>query len=129
MPAERLSMRKIREVLRLCWGGRLSARAVAQSCGMGRTTVREYVQRAEAAGLSWPLSEGLSDGELEARLFPPAPSVEGLGRCRIGRRFIGSAGGRVTLLLLWRSTGRPIRRATATAGFAICIANGAARCR
>ena len=77
MPAERLSMRKIREVLRLYWGGQLSARAVAQSCGMGRTTVREYVQRAEAAGLSWPLPEGLSDAELEARLFPPAPSVEG----------------------------------------------------
>jgi len=71
MPAERLSMRKIREVLRLSWGGGLSPRAVARSCGMGRTTVREYLQRATRAGLSWPLPEGLPDSELEALLFPP----------------------------------------------------------
>ena len=43
MPTERLSMRKVREVLRLSWGGKLSTRAVAHSCGMGRTTVREYL--------------------------------------------------------------------------------------
>jgi len=74
MPAERLSMRKIREVLRLSWGGKLSPRAVAHSCGMGRTTVREYLQRAERAGLSWPLPEGLTDGDLERLLFPPPVS-------------------------------------------------------
>jgi len=71
MPAERLSMRKIREVLRLSWGGKLGARAVAHSCGIGRTTVQEYLQRARRAGLSWPLPEGLSDSALEALLFPP----------------------------------------------------------
>lgn len=74
MPAERLSMRKVREVLRLSWGGKLSTRAVALSCAIGRTTVREYLQRAERAGLSWPLPEELSDSELEARLFPPPVS-------------------------------------------------------
>ena len=31
MPVERLSMRKTREILRLSWGGQLSARAVALS--------------------------------------------------------------------------------------------------
>jgi hypothetical protein len=80
MPAERISMRKIREVLRLSLGGRLSARAVAASCGMGRTAVREYVQRATRAGLSWPLPEGLADDALEALLFP-----RGTARCRTGR--------------------------------------------
>lgn len=74
MPAERVSMRRIREVLRLSWGGKLSPRAVAQSCGLGRTTVREYLQRARQAGLSWPLPEKLSDGELETLLFPPPVS-------------------------------------------------------
>jgi transposase len=69
---------------------------------MGRTTVREYVQRAEAAGLSWPLPEGLSDGELETRLFPPAPSVEGpraLPDWAAIHRERQRPG--VTLLLLW----------------------------
>ena len=75
MPAERLSMRKVREVLRLSWGGKLSARAVARSCAIGRTTVREYLQRAVRAGLSWPLPEGLADSELEALLFPPPVSA------------------------------------------------------
>lgn len=70
MPAERLSMRKIREVLRLSWGGKLSGRDVGRSCGLGRTTVREYLARAARAGLSWPLPEGLADAELEQALFP-----------------------------------------------------------
>jgi len=78
MPAERLSMRMIREVLRLSWGGKLSARAVARSCGIGRTSVREYLVRATRAGLSWPLPEAMGDGDLETLLFPPpAPSADG----------------------------------------------------
>lgn len=69
MPSERLSMRKIREVLRLSWCAQLSSAVVAQSCGMGRTTVREYLQRAERAGLCWSMVEEMSDTALEERLF------------------------------------------------------------
>ena len=54
MPGKRLSMRKIKQVLRLKFDCKLSNQAVATSCGISRTTVREYVQRAERAGLSWP---------------------------------------------------------------------------
>lgn len=74
MPAERLSMRKIRQVLRLSWGGKLGSRPVARSCGIGRTTVSEYLERASKAGLSWPLPPEMTDRELEAVLFPPKPS-------------------------------------------------------
>jgi transposase len=63
-------MRKIREILRLCWGSRLSARQAASSCGVGRTTIKEYLDRAEKAGLSWPLPEDLDEVTLENRLFP-----------------------------------------------------------
>jgi len=79
MPAERLSMRKIKEVLRLSWGGRLSSRAVARSCGIGRTTVREYLYRANEAGLGWPLPEGMTDGELEELLFDLRAPGRGAG--------------------------------------------------
>ena len=72
---ERLSMRKIREVLRLHLACGLSARRIAQSTAVGRTTVGEYLQRFKASGLSWPLPETLSDTELEHRLFPPPPTV------------------------------------------------------
>jgi len=63
-------MRKVREVLRLSWACRLSSRDVARSCGIARSTVGEYVRRAQEAGLSWPLPADLDDGVLERRLFP-----------------------------------------------------------
>ena len=72
MPAERVTMRKIREILRLKWACRLSNRQVAASCGMARSTVAETLYRAKAAGLSWPLPEDLDDTQLEARLYPAA---------------------------------------------------------
>ena len=72
---ERLSVRKIREVLRLRFETGLSGRQVAASLQMARSTVGEYERRFTAAGLTWPLSASLSDSELEQRLFPPAPAV------------------------------------------------------
>ena len=71
MPRKRLTMRKIREVLRLKAAG-LKIREIAVSTGAARTTVYEYLVRAESAGLSWPLPEDMDDEALEARLFPPA---------------------------------------------------------
>ena len=50
MAAERLSMRKIKEVLRLTALGR-SPGAIAQSIQIGQNTVRRYVIRARGAGL------------------------------------------------------------------------------
>ena len=70
MAAERLSMRQIRDVLRLKWECGLSDRRTARSCGISRPAVAEYVKRATAAGLSWPLPAGLDDAALEAQLFP-----------------------------------------------------------
>ena len=65
MAAKRLSMRKIREVLRLKWKQGLRNRKIARSCSIGHSTVAEYISRAEEAGLSWPLPADLDDGELE----------------------------------------------------------------
>jgi transposase len=61
MPRERLSMRKIREVLRL---NGLGGRATARSWSIAHSTVRDYLHRAKAAGLTWPLPEGLDVDEL-----------------------------------------------------------------
>ena len=79
MPRERLSMRTIREVLRLRWEAGLSQREIGLSCRLGRSTVRDYLVRAEAAGLGWPLPEGMGDEALERRLFPP-PAPSGVRR-------------------------------------------------
>ncbi len=68
-------MRKIREVLRLKWEQNLPNRAIARSCSIGRTTVSEYLHRAAAAGLTWPLPEELDEGKLQQKLFPPPPVI------------------------------------------------------
>ena len=70
MAQERLSMRKIREVLRLKWECRLTNRAIARSCSISHSTVGEYVQRAQAAGLSWPIPAELDEDALFRLLFP-----------------------------------------------------------
>jgi transposase len=71
MPAERLSMRKVREVLRLR-SLKVTVRKIALSLHMGASTVGEYLERAKEAGLAWPFPEDLSDRDLETRLFPSA---------------------------------------------------------
>jgi hypothetical protein len=69
VPARRKSMRKVKEVLRLRFELGLGQRQIARSCGMGLGTVHEYLERAVAAGIGWPLPEGLGEEELEAKLF------------------------------------------------------------
>jgi transposase len=103
MPQERLSMRKIREVLRLRWEQGLSHRQIIASCGIGHGTVVEYLRRAGAAGLTWPLPAALTDAELEGRLFPPPAALPAAVRPLpdwVGvHRELRKKG--VTLLLLW----------------------------
>ena len=103
MPRKRLTMRKIREVLRLKAAG-LNIREIAESTGSARTTVYEYLVRAEGAGLSWPLPDDMDDEALEARLFPPATAELARRRpvpdWREVHRELRS-GKHVTLRLLW----------------------------
>jgi transposase len=72
-------MRRIRQVLQLHFGAHASARVIAREVGVGRTTVQDYLTRAGAAGLGWPLAPELTDEALEQLLFP-APS------CKAGAR-------------------------------------------
>jgi len=73
MSQERLTMRKIREVLRLKWECNLSNRAIARSCSISHSTVGEYIHRAEEAGLSWPLPDEMDEDRLFEILFPKSP--------------------------------------------------------
>lgn len=75
MASRRLSMRKIKEVLRLKWHYGRSNHEIATSCNIARSTVREYVRRAEMAGLSRPLDPSLDDATLENLLFPINPAI------------------------------------------------------
>ncbi len=66
-------MRKIKEVLRLKFSVGLGLRAIARSCSIGLGTVHEYLQRAEAAGVTWPLGEDWDEDRLETALFGGPP--------------------------------------------------------
>jgi transposase len=62
-------MRKVKEVLRLSFGLGLQQNEIARSCAIGQSTVHRYLQKAAAAGLTWPLAEDLDDRRLEELLF------------------------------------------------------------
>jgi transposase len=65
-------MRKVKEVLRLRFGLGLQQNQIARSCSIGQATVHRYLQKAAAAGLTWPLPEDIDDRRLEELLFPVA---------------------------------------------------------
>jgi transposase len=76
MPTERLSMRRIRDLLRLKHENGLSSRLISASLGISKGAVSSYLQRAQVAGLSWPLPDDLTDTALERLLFPGAPAPD-----------------------------------------------------
>ncbi len=69
MPRQRLSMRRIKQLLTMRFGAGASARSIAQELGIAPSTVREYLGRAAAAGVVWPLAADDTDESLMARLF------------------------------------------------------------
>jgi len=69
VPRPHISMRNVRDVLRLSLGEGLSLRQIAASLQIPHTTVADHVRRAKAAGLSWPLPDDLDDDALRGRLF------------------------------------------------------------
>ena len=80
MPAERTAMRQVREVLRLRFVGGVPIREIARRIGVVASTVRATINRFQAAGLSWPLPEEMTDAALEARLYADAGSKQGYRR-------------------------------------------------
>ena len=105
MPSERLSMRHIRELLRLKFENGLPGRMIAASLGLSKGAVHDYLGRLAAAGLSWPLPEDLTDTALERRLFPGPPSAGSAGRPEPNWAYVDAELRRkgVTRALLWQA--------------------------
>jgi len=72
MPAERLSMRKTKEILYLKWAERRRHRHIARALGVGVGTVSETVRRAAEHQLDWPRVEAMPEPQLEALLYGAA---------------------------------------------------------
>ena len=76
MPAERIAMRQVRDVLRLNAAG-VSGNEIAQRVGVAPSTVRLTLKRLAVAGLGWPLPAEMTDVALEAQLFTGAGKKQG----------------------------------------------------
>ena len=70
MAKERISMRKIKEVLRLKYDRSLNVSQISRICGISRPAVDSYLLKFRASGLGWPLPEEITEDLLEERLFP-----------------------------------------------------------
>lgn len=72
------SMRQIKEILRLKNELNLSVRDIGRSCAVATSTVGDYLKRAAAAGIGWPIPEDWTEDELLERLLgagEPTPAV------------------------------------------------------
>lgn len=65
-------MHTLTEIVRLSSQG-LSDRLIARSVGLSRTTVMRYIERAAAAGVTWPLPVGMTESKLAELLAPAVP--------------------------------------------------------
>ncbi|MGC9185747.1 MAG: IS21 family transposase [Thiomonas sp.] len=102
MPAPRINMRKIKDVLRLKLQARLSHERIAAALGISKGVVTKYCTLAAACGLDWPVVAALSETALERRLLA--------GRADRRSHYIAPDYGQVhhemrrkgmTLMLLW----------------------------
>jgi len=76
MPAERIAMRQVRDVLRLNAAG-VSGNEIARRVGVAPSTVRLTLKRLAAAGFGWPLPADMTDAVLEAQLFTAVGTKQG----------------------------------------------------
>lgn len=69
MAQDKLSARKIRDVLRYRHSTGLSLEAIARALNISKGVVSKYLRLASDAGLGWPLPDDLDDRALEKRLY------------------------------------------------------------
>jgi len=68
MPAERIAMHRIKELLRLKYECALSFEQIARALQISKGVVAKYVKATEVSGLDWPRVQELDEDELERRL-------------------------------------------------------------
>jgi hypothetical protein len=78
MPTAPISMRKLKEILRLKYGCKLSHRKIANSLSVSPSIVSRYaIKSAELGITSWPLDEQWDDHALQHAFFKTKPRLKG----------------------------------------------------
>ena len=103
MATPRITMRKLRDILRLRLSSGLSIRQIQAVTKASIGLVQKLIARAEALGLEWPLPDELDDDKLQALFYPPRNSLNTerfeQPDCPSVRQSLAQKG--VTLQLLW----------------------------
>ena len=102
MPAKRMNLRMIKDVLRLKLEAQLSNERTARALGISKGAVAKYLALANIAGLGdWTAVRDLDEHALKSRLFPSVPKDADVVVPDFGRihQELGRKG--VTLALLW----------------------------
>ena len=100
-------MRRTREILRLKHEVGLGVRQIARSLRISHGTVVNYLQRAEAAGVAWPVPDGIDDQQLQNLLFSSQRPAEEARRAlpdmsEVHKELRGKGHSKgITLQLLW----------------------------
>ena len=128
---KRTGMINIKDILRQRHDLGLPRAQIAAATGVSAGTVSHVLDRASAAGLSWPLPADLDDDALRARLYPPSVRDGGhvqpdwdavIGalkaprkrrRARLTRR---ASSGSSTATRRWRGAARPTATASSACG-------------
>lgn len=102
MPKQQLSLRMIKDLLRLKWHAQLSHEQVATTLKISKGVVAKYIGLASAAGLDWATVQDWSEQRLSTALQPRSATalpvvVPDWGRIH---RELDRKG--VTLMLLWQ---------------------------
>ena len=80
MSGKRITMRKIRDILRLRHEGGLSIRQIKVSTKVSVGAIQKLLAKAETLQLGWPLDPALDDNQLAGLFYPRADT-------RVSRRF------------------------------------------
>ena len=103
MPAQRMNLRMIKEVLRLKFDAGLSHQQTAQALRISKGVVAKYVGLANAAGLTqWSVIRDLDEQALALRLLDRGPVRSDVVMPDFGKIHRELARKGVTLMLLWQ---------------------------
>ena len=122
-------MRRIHRLMTLHFGAGAGTRVIARELGISHSTVREYLGRIRAAGITWPLPAEITDEDFERQLFANG-GVQTGARYRVEpdwaavARELKRPG--VNLMILWEEYRAFTRTATPTAATASCSASSSA---
>lgn len=100
MPTEKVSMRKIKAVLKLSHEN-VSNREIARRLNISAGSVSNYLARARSSGLSWPLNDDWTDDKVYSALFPASSKNASHAHPDFGTVHKELKRKGVTLMLLW----------------------------